>query len=51
MISLNKEQIKRLHKKMIIATGDSAGIRDESLLDSALSAPYQTRHITRNCVK
>ncbi|MCL2566270.1 MAG: type II toxin-antitoxin system death-on-curing family toxin [Defluviitaleaceae bacterium] len=42
MISLSKEQIKRLHKDMIIATGGSDGIRDESLLDSAISAPYQT---------
>ena len=42
MISLSKEQVKRLHKNMIIATGGSDGIRDESLLDSALSAPNQT---------
>ena len=27
---------------MIIATGGSDGVRDESLLDSALSAPHQT---------
>jgi len=42
MISLSKEQIKRLHENMVIATGGSNGLRDESLLDSALSAPYQT---------
>jgi len=42
MISLNKEQVKVLHKRMIIATGGSDGIRDEFLLDSALSSPYQT---------
>jgi death-on-curing protein len=42
MISLSKEQIKGLHKNMIIATGGSDGIRDEALLDSALSAPCQT---------
>ena len=42
MISLSKEQIKRLHENMIISTGGSDGIRDESLLESALSAPNQT---------
>ena len=42
MISLSKAQVKGLHKKMLIATGGSDGIRDEFLLDSALSAPYQT---------
>jgi len=42
MISLSKEQVKILHKKMAIATGGSDRIRDESLLDSALSAPFQT---------
>jgi len=42
MILLSKEQIKRLHEDMIDATGGSYGIRSESLLDSALSAPCQT---------
>ena len=42
MISLSKEQIVGLHKNMLIATGGTDGIRDESLLDSAISAPYQT---------
>ena len=42
MIILSVEQVKGLHKKMCIATGGPDGIRDESLLDSALSAPYQT---------
>lgn len=42
MITLNKEQIKRLHKKMLDATGGLDGIKDESLLDSALFASFQT---------
>ena len=42
MILLNKEQIKYLHSKMIQETGGSNGIRDEGLLDSALSAPFQS---------
>ena len=42
MITLSKEQVKRLHSKMIKATGGPDGIRDEGLLDSALSAPLQT---------
>ena len=42
MILLNREQIKYLHGKMIQETGGSNGIRDEGLLDSALSAPFQS---------
>ena len=42
MIMLSKEQVKRLHSKMIESTGGSDGIRDEGLLDSALAAPFQT---------
>ena len=42
MISLSKEQIKRLHIRMLEATGGSDGIRDEALIDSALTAPFQT---------
>jgi len=42
MITLNKEQIKRLHKRLLSATGGMEGVRDESLLDSALSVPFQT---------
>jgi len=42
MNSLSRVQVKELHKKMVIATGGSDGIRDEYLLDSALSVPYQT---------
>jgi death-on-curing protein len=42
MITLNGEQIKRLHKKMVEATGGLDGIRDEARLDSALSVAFQT---------
>jgi len=42
MITLSKEQIKRLHRKMLDATGGLDGIRDEAMLDSALSAAFQT---------
>jgi death-on-curing protein len=42
MITLNLEQVKRLHKKMVAATGGLDGIRDESMLDSALSVAFQT---------
>lgn len=42
MITLNKEQIIRLHKMLLHSTGGLNGIRDEALLDSALAAPFQT---------
>jgi len=42
MITLSKEQIKRLHKMQIDATGGLDGIRDEAMLDSALSAAFQS---------
>ena len=42
MIMLNRNQIKNLHKKMVAATGGSDGVRDESMLDSALSVAFQT---------
>jgi death-on-curing protein len=42
MITLSKEQVIRLHTKLIEATGGSDGIRDEGLLDSALSSAFQT---------
>jgi death-on-curing protein len=42
MITLNKEQIKRLHRILLDKTGGLDGIRDEALLDSALAAPFQT---------
>ena len=42
MIALKKEQVKFLHRKLIKNTGGSDGIRDEGLLDSALSAAFHT---------
>lgn len=42
MILLNKEQIKYLHRKLIRETGGINGIREEGLLDSALSVPFQS---------
>jgi len=42
MITLSKEQIKRLHRMQLEATGGLDGIRDEAMLDSALSAAFQT---------
>lgn len=42
MILLNKEQVKHLYSKMIQETRGIDGVRDEGLLDSALSAPFQS---------
>ena len=42
MIYLTKEQIILLHSSIIRKTGGTAGLRDESLLESAISAPLQT---------
>ena len=42
MIKLDKEQVLMLHKRLIETTGGSMGIRDEELLDSALSNPFQS---------
>ena len=42
MITLSKEQIIRLHEKMLEATGGKEGMRDGGLLESALSAAFQT---------
>ena len=42
MITLDKEQVKRLHQMLLNATGGLNGIRDETMLDSALAAPFQT---------
>lgn len=39
---LTKRQILLLHQQLIEQTGGSDGIRDEGLLDSALSAPFQS---------
>jgi death-on-curing protein len=40
MITLSKEQIILLHARLIKETGGTDGIRDNGLLDSALSSPY-----------
>jgi death-on-curing protein len=42
MIVLSKEQVKQLHRKLLERTGGLDGIRDENLLESALSNPFQT---------
>ncbi|MDR2733720.1 MAG: type II toxin-antitoxin system death-on-curing family toxin [Spirochaetota bacterium] len=42
MIILSLEQVKNLHKKLLIGTGGLNGIRDEALLDSALVDAFQT---------
>ena len=42
MKRLNKEQVLRLHRELIEEFGGLHGIRDEGLLESALSAPFQT---------
>ena len=41
MTILTKEQIKRLHKQMITATGGTDCLRDEGALDSALNVAFQ----------
>jgi len=42
MITLSQDQVKMLHSKLLEATGGLDGIRDESMLDSALSIAFQT---------
>lgn len=42
MISLSKEQIQFLHRKLLNATGGLDGIRDKGMLDSALASAFQT---------
>lgn len=42
MIVLSKKQVLALHSQLIAETGGTGGIRDESLLDSALNAPFQS---------
>ena len=42
MIKLSKEQVIMLHSQLIEQTGGSNGIRDESLLESAIAAPFQS---------
>lgn len=40
MIKFSKEKILLLHKTLAEATGGSAGVRDEALLDSALESAF-----------
>ena len=40
MIRIKKEQVIVLHSHLISLTGGSDGIRDESLLESAIEAPF-----------
>lgn len=42
MKTLTKEQVLLLHEKIIDRYGGIQGIRDESLLESALNAPFQS---------
>lgn len=42
MKMLSKAQILTLHSALIAESGGSDGLRDEGLLDSALSAPFQS---------
>ena len=42
MIRLTKSQVLHIHDQLIAETGGSSGLRDEGMLDSALSAPFQT---------
>jgi death-on-curing protein len=42
MITLNKEQVKHLHKRLLDSTGGSGGISEEGLLESALASPFHT---------
>ena len=38
---LTKRQILLLHEELIHETGGTSGLRDEGMLESALSAPFQ----------
>ena len=42
MIKFSIEKVKLLHQLMAEVTGGSVGVRDESLLDSALESAYAT---------
>ena len=42
MITLNAGQVIRLHKELLDATGGLDGLRDATMLDSALSVTFQT---------
>lgn len=42
MIQFTKEQVILLHQALIVEFGGASGIRDESLLESAIAQPFQT---------
>lgn len=42
MRTLSKSQILLLHKQLVDATGGTHGLQDEGLLESALTAPFQS---------
>ncbi|HTO34601.1 MAG TPA: type II toxin-antitoxin system death-on-curing family toxin [Treponemataceae bacterium] len=42
MIKLTKKQILQMHSDLVAQTGGIDGIRDESLLDSAIGQPFQS---------
>lgn len=42
MTVLTKEQIILLHSQLTSETGGTDGLRDEQMLESAISAPFQT---------
>ena len=42
MIRLSREQVLSLHKELVERFGGTAGNRDDGLLDSALSSPFQS---------
>lgn len=42
MKKLNREQIIKLHEMLLKETGGVPGIRDISLLESAINSPFQT---------
>lgn len=42
MKTLSKEQVLKLHDALLEAFGGTAGVRDDGLLESALSAPFAT---------
>ncbi len=41
MRRLSKRQVLLLHDRILAQTGGAPGLRDEGLLESALSAPFQ----------
>jgi death-on-curing protein len=41
---LTREEVLAIHERLIEQTGGSAGMRDEGLLDSAISAPVHRQH-------